>query len=131
MYRATPAGEQAHEAWLREPVNPATIAPDLGLHLMRFVMAEKVLPREDVLRFLTDLADALDQFIEGIERFVKTAGLESRHGLLALQHGIDVHRASLTWARGAIAALTEPDSPASPDGHAGSTPARPPSSPDP
>jgi len=31
-----------------------------------------------------------------------------RHAVLAVQHGIAMHRASLEWARSALAALAEP-----------------------
>ena len=48
--------------WLRAPVEPATVSRDLGLHLMRFVMMEHLFPREEVLRFLQNLADALAAF---------------------------------------------------------------------
>ena len=40
VYEPTPAGRAAHASWLRAPVEPATVARDLGLHLMRFVMMD-------------------------------------------------------------------------------------------
>src|SRR5215472_9773241 len=55
VYEPTQA---AHLRWLRTPVQPATAPRDLGLHLMRFVMMEHLLPPEEVLAFLQDLADA-------------------------------------------------------------------------
>jgi hypothetical protein len=64
-----------------------------------------------VLTFLKCLADALDGFVTGMEEYAAAeAESESpgRHGLLALDHGIAVHRASLEWARAAMAALAEP-----------------------
>ena len=59
VYEPTQAGRAAHEAWLRAPVEPATVASDLGLHLMRFVMMESLFPAEEVVGFLRSFADAL------------------------------------------------------------------------
>lgn len=111
VYSATPEGEAAHRAWLRAPINAATVGRDLGLHLMRFAMAEHLLSREEVLQFLAALADALDQFVADMERFVRAAEFPGRHGALAVQHGIDIYRASLEWTRSAIAALSASEPP--------------------
>src|ERR1700728_5169813 len=60
VYHITEQGRAAHADWVRQPVNPATITTDLPLHLMRFVMMERMLlPRADGLAFLADLRDAL------------------------------------------------------------------------
>src|SRR5215467_8331860 len=52
VYEPTGTGLAAHRSWLRTPVEPATVARDLGLHLMRFVMMEKRLPPAEVITFL-------------------------------------------------------------------------------
>lgn len=115
LYHATEAGRAIHVAWLREPVVPATVGADLDLHLMRFALMDNHLPRAAVLTFLADLADALDGLVSGVERYL-ASGVESSRPLaeLALQHGIAVHRTSLSWARSALAALAEP-SPGTPE----------------
>jgi DNA-binding PadR family transcriptional regulator len=41
VYRITEQGFAAHTAWVRRPVDPATISRDLPLHLTRFVMMER------------------------------------------------------------------------------------------
>ncbi|HEX9355910.1 MAG TPA: PadR family transcriptional regulator [Streptosporangiaceae bacterium] len=112
VYEPTRTGRAAHESWLRTPVDPATVSRDLGLHLMRFVMMEHLLPREEVLRFLQNLTDALAAFTAGLERYTAAADLSDRHPRLALDHGLAVHRASLQWARQAIAALSAAPAPA-------------------
>jgi virulence activator alpha len=110
LYHATEAGQAVHLDWLRRPVDPATVSSGLGLHLMRFGMMEDRLEREEVLAFLNGLADALEGFISGMERYVATsAPPDRRYGRLALEHGIVVHRASLEWARSALASLQRPD----------------------
>jgi DNA-binding PadR family transcriptional regulator len=106
VYHATMAGIAAHIAWVRQPVQSATIAQDLGLHLMRFVFLGGLLPREEVLAFLGSLGSALEALVGDLERFADavaagsadTAG-DGVYPALALEHGIAVHRASLAWAR--------------------------------
>ena len=105
VYHLTRAGRTEHLAWVRQPVDPATVAQDLGLHLMRFVMMEHLLPPTEVLAFLQTLADALKAFIAAVERYHLSAALPGRHPLLALQHGIDVHGASLRWTQETMAIL--------------------------
>ena len=106
VYEPTQAGRAAHEAWLRTPVEASTVARDLGLHLMRFVMMEHASSREEVLGFLGNLKDALAAFTAGLERYAgATAQLDDRHPGLALDHGLAVYRARLRWTRHAIAAI--------------------------
>jgi hypothetical protein len=106
VYEPTEAGRAAHAAWLRVPVDAATVSRDLGLHLMRFVMMEHEFSREEVLGFLAGLKDALAAFTATLERSAaETSQLGDRHPALALDHGLAVHRASLRWASQAIAAL--------------------------
>lgn len=107
----TPAGRAMHLEWVRQPVKPERVGTDLGLHLMRFVMMEHLVPAEEIRAFLLSLASALEAFVRGMEGYVATsaADLNGRHPLLALRHGIEVHRASLDWARSALADLTAPD----------------------
>lgn len=106
VYELTQAGRAAHVTWLRMPVEPATVSHDLGLHLMRFVMMEHMVPREEVLRFLHDLKDALAAFIAELERYPAVAHVNEIHPHFALDHGRAVHRASLHWAEYTIVALT-------------------------
>lgn len=109
-YEPTEAGRAAHRRWLCAPVHPATVAQDLGLHLVRFSMMEPVLSRDEVLTFLRQLRDALAAFTAGLERHAEQPVGAGRHPILALRHGIAVHSASRDWAERAIAALSESDS---------------------
>lgn len=104
-YFATEAGREARNQWLREPVDAATVGRDLGTHLMRFVMAERELTAGEVQAFLRDLGHALDAFITGIEAFMRDTPLDGSHPVLALEHGLAIHRASLRWVRHASASL--------------------------
>jgi DNA-binding PadR family transcriptional regulator len=107
VYHITEQGHAAHAAWVRQPVNPATVAADLPLHLMRFVMMERLLTRAEVLGFLAELRDALAAFLDLIEEYAATEapGLEGGHAALALDHGISLHAASLAWTKRTINAL--------------------------
>ena len=86
-------------------MDPTSVGRDLGLHLMRFVFMERILSPPEVHAFLMDLADALEAFLEGMERYVATNPPPGHHPRLALEHGIAVHRASLSWAKSAMATL--------------------------
>lgn len=106
VYEPTELGVAAHTSWLRAPVRPDTVGRDLGLHLMRFVMMEHLLPPDEVLGFLRDLADALAAFTADLDRHAATTDPGSRHARLALGHGLAVHRASLQWTEDTIATLS-------------------------
>jgi DNA-binding PadR family transcriptional regulator len=103
---STQAGQAAHMGWLRTPVEAATVSRDLGLHLMRFVMMEHVFTPEEVVSFLQSLADALAALIAQLEHYAAVTDLSNRHPVLALEHGLAVHRASLGWVERTIAALS-------------------------
>lgn len=106
VYEPTEAGRAVHMAWLRTPIDRSTVSRDLGLHLMRFVMMEDAFSRDEVLRFLDDLRDALAAFTTGLERYAEASPIgDRRHPRLAMHHGLAVHRASLEWAGRAIAEL--------------------------
>jgi DNA-binding PadR family transcriptional regulator len=111
VYYPTQAGLAEHLDWVRQPVDPATIAHELGLHLMRFVMMEHRLPADDIISFMKSLVSALESFVAGMESFAASPdakGLPGRFPLMAIDHGIAVHRASLDWARLTMARLSEP-----------------------
>ncbi|HSZ40852.1 MAG TPA: PadR family transcriptional regulator [Trebonia sp.] len=109
VYEPTVAGRAAHEDWLRTPVDPATVATDLGLHLMRFVLMEQVVSPDEVLEFLRSFADAMAAFTAQLEKYAGASdgGADggAGHARLALEHGLAVHQASLRWARDTITAL--------------------------
>jgi DNA-binding PadR family transcriptional regulator len=105
VYEPTQAGRVAHAAWLREPVDRDTVARDLGLHLMRFVMMEHVFSADEVITFLRSLTAALSEFVAGLEQYAASGDLAAGHPRLAVDHGLSVHRASLEWAERTIAAL--------------------------
>lgn len=112
VYNITEQGRAAHAAWVRQPVNPATIGGDLPLHLMRFVMMEPLLPRVEVLGFLSDLWDALAAFLDQLETYAAEAAPElgGHHPALALDHGISAHAATLAWTKRTINVLAGQDS---------------------
>jgi DNA-binding PadR family transcriptional regulator len=108
LYRLTDAGLAVFLEWLRTPVVPETAGAELGQHLMRFSLMEDYLERAEVIAFLADLGGALDGFVRGMEQFVALRqGMLREHALLAVEHGIVMHRASLEWVRSAMASLGE------------------------
>lgn len=115
VYEPTQEGRTAHMAWLRTPVEPATVARDIGLHLIRFVMMEQAFTREEVLGFLGRFKDTLAAFTAGLERYAAASQQDTGHPRLALEHGLAVHRASLQWADHAIGTLRAAPAPARED----------------
>jgi DNA-binding PadR family transcriptional regulator len=112
MYHVTDAGHAAHVEWLRQPVVPATVGADLGLHLMRFALMEDRLPRTAIRAFLEDLENALDTFVTAMEDYLASgAQAHKPHAELAIKHGIAVHRASLDWTRSALRKIANPAPP--------------------
>ena len=108
LYQLTDAGLAVFLEWLRTPVVPETVGAELGQHLMRFSLMEGYLERAEVIAFLADLGGALDGFVRGMEQFVALRQeVLPEHALLAVEHGIVIHRASLEWVRSAMAALGE------------------------
>jgi ubiquinone/menaquinone biosynthesis C-methylase UbiE/DNA-binding PadR family transcriptional regulator len=99
VYEATPSGRATNITWIRAPVAPVSVSRDLGLHLMRFVMMEALLSRDEVLWWLQGLMDALSIFVADVERHRAAMLAGPVHALLALDHGIAVHQASLAWAQ--------------------------------
>lgn len=122
VYEPTAMGRAAHLAWVRAPLDPASIAPQLGMHLLRFVMMEPLLDRHEILAFLRSFEVAMAAFVDRLERHSASSQLLGHHAVLALDHGIAVHRASLDWARRTIAdldALVSP--PTNPDASSAAT----------
>src|ERR1700722_13107963 len=76
MYHVTAAAHAAHVDWLRQPIAPATVGADLGLHLMRFALMEDRLPRAAIRAFLEDLENALDTFVTAMEHYL-ASGVQS------------------------------------------------------
>jgi DNA-binding PadR family transcriptional regulator len=105
VYEATQTGLTAHMTWLRAPIERATVSRDLGLHLMRFVMMEHMLSRDEVLEFLHNLEDSLAELTTELERYAAAYHPSQLHPRLALDHGLAVHRTSLRWAERTIAAV--------------------------
>ena len=87
LYHVTDAGHAAHVDWLRQPVVPATVGSDLGLHLMRFALMEDRLPRAAIRAFLEDLENALDTFVTAMEHYL-ASGVQAHkpHAELAIKH---------------------------------------------
>jgi DNA-binding PadR family transcriptional regulator len=107
-YQLTDGGRQAHLDWVRQPVAPETVAQDLGLHLLRFVMMPQLLPEEAVVGFLASLRTALAGLVDALERQAGAIDAAANpHPALAVEHGLAVHRASLAWAEQAIARLAD------------------------
>ena len=71
-------------------------------------MMASVLPEEAVRGFLVSLRAALAGFVAALERQVDAMDPAGNpYARLAVEHGLAVHRASLTWAEQAITRLAQ------------------------
>lgn len=111
VYSTTAKGRAALLSWLREPLDPTNVGRDLALHLMRFVLMERRLSTDEVHAFLVSLVSALETFVGNLQGYTSSS-LPGRHPRLALEHGLAVHVASLTWARSTLRSLTDRPEPA-------------------
>ena len=101
VYRLTPRGRTALRRWLEPEVAPEDVERREPELMLRFALMEGVVPEEDVRRFLTSFARAIDQYIERLEPFLEAPGM-STHSTLALEGGLDGLRGRATWARRAL-----------------------------
>lgn len=98
VYRLTPRGRTVLRRWLEPEVTPDDVERREPELMLRFALMEGVVSDEDVRRFLTSLASAIDQYIEGIEPLLGATGM-SAHATLAIEGGLDGLRGRAAWAR--------------------------------
>lgn len=105
VYHPTPKGRTALRRWLA----PAVTVDDVALRepelMLRFALMEGLLERRVIAQFLRTMAQAIDDYVVSIEPLLQAPGM-SRHGVLALQSGIDGLRERAAWARHALRQIT-------------------------
>lgn len=99
VYRLSPAGLEALEAWLREPMSPGGMNVDFNLLLLRFVFMPQTIGRAETVRFLASLEAELKRQLAGYRTFYRqTARLMPTSGRLGLLAGIEICAAHARWA---------------------------------
>lgn len=102
-FRPTRRGTEALRAWLAQPVTRDDVVFDLDVLLLRFAFMGNLSGAEETRRFLQSLVRELEGYVGELELQLETlpAG-PTLHGRLALECGIESHRAHIRWARRAL-----------------------------
>lgn len=107
IHALTPAGEQALEAWLRQPVTREELVRGAGAPVLRFAFAEGRITPEEVIAYLDSYRQTLEAYLEELRAHARSMPTEAAlHTRLALDHGIRGYRSDLEWVRAATAAIS-------------------------
>jgi PadR family transcriptional regulator, regulatory protein AphA len=105
IYRLQPAGSAALKRWLERPVAREDVVRGMGELMLRFSFMGRAADAELALRFLESVRTQLAGYVPELEQYA--AANESKmplSGMLALDHGVRIYRASLGWTEAALAA---------------------------
>lgn len=100
VFRLSPGGRAALQAWLSAPVTRDTVVRGLDGAMLRFAFLDRVLGPEATAVFLAALGRELAAHVAVLEGFhASQARALPLTGRLALESGIAGYKARLTWAR--------------------------------
>lgn len=103
VFRLTPKGRTALESWAKGPVEREDLVRRGEELMLRFAFMETLVPPTLVIRFLEELRAVIGAYVAELERHSVQAGHGMLlHGRLALEAGIEGHRAHGQWAGRAI-----------------------------
>jgi DNA-binding PadR family transcriptional regulator len=105
VYRLTPAGRAALDAWLRQPVTRQELVRDGRAPILRFSFAEGRLSDGELLGYLEGYRRELAGYLLELERFQTAMADDTPHQRLALDHGIRAYESQLAWIADAIRVL--------------------------
>ncbi len=100
VFSLTSAGEQALNAWLRQPVTREEIIRSNGAPILRFSLAGGRLAADEVVAYLRGWKQVLAAYVEelrGHQAALEAAAQVPPHGLLALQNGLRGFECELGW----------------------------------
>ena len=112
VYRPTSAGLAALTAWVSKPVTRDEMIFDADMLMLRFVFMHRLVPPAVTRRFLEQLSELVDAYVGELESFLPNVrATSSRHGALALEHGVESHRLLADWTRVALKQFMAPTRP--------------------
>jgi DNA-binding PadR family transcriptional regulator len=104
IYRMTPQGLAAFEAWLKKPVTRDDVIRHVDDLMLRFSFMDQTLGAEQTVRFLRELAEEIFGYLPSLKQYLEAHANEMPlSGRLALECGIQGYEAQLRWARTSIA----------------------------
>jgi DNA-binding PadR family transcriptional regulator len=103
VFRLTRKGQVALERWVSKPVERDDLVRRGEQLMLRFAFMETLVAPDVVIRFLTELRSTIQSYVEELEQHLASAGAGmSLHGRLALEGGIEGHRAHALWSDKAL-----------------------------
>ncbi len=103
MFQPTRLGTKALKEWLARPITGDDVVFRLDELLLRFAFMEHLDSPEATRQFLRSLVRELESYVKELELHHQALPqAPTPHGALALQCGIESHRAHLRWARSAL-----------------------------
>ena len=102
-YRITAAGKRALVDWLSQHITRDDIVHRQEELMLRFAFLDGNVEREVTLRFMDQMVEVLEAYVEELRDYYKNFGpaIVKDTGRLAFESGIHSYEASLTWARSA------------------------------
>jgi DNA-binding PadR family transcriptional regulator len=102
VYVLTETGEEALEAWLRQPVTRDELIRMSGAPILRFNFAKDRLSINEILSYLESYQSVVAAYIDELLIYDdQLAAPEMLHNRLALHHGIRRYRSELEWVTSA------------------------------
>jgi DNA-binding PadR family transcriptional regulator len=102
VYRLTAKGLEELRAWATKPVTREDLLRRDDDSELRFAFLGGVGTPADSRRYLESLAAEIDAEVERLERHLSAMKGAGLHGRLALENGIELHKARARWARRAL-----------------------------
>ena len=103
VYSTTEAGAEVLRQWVSQPVEKSNVVHDMGDLMLRFSFMGILVSDKVTCRFLSQMAECIDLYVEELEQLVTEIPATSPpHGRLALTLGIASDRAHASWAREAM-----------------------------
>lgn len=103
VYRITAAGRRSLVNWLSQNLGREDIVHRTEELMLRFAFLDGNVSREVTLRFLAQMVQALQEYVEELRDYYKNFGpaIVLDTGRLAFESGIHLYEARLNWARSA------------------------------
>ncbi len=103
VYRITAAGKRSLVNWLSQNLGREDIVHRTEELMLRFAFLDGTVSREVTMRFLAQMVQALQEYVEELRDYYKNFGPEIvlDTGRLAFESGIQLYEARLNWARSA------------------------------
>ena len=106
VYILTSNGRDVLQKWLTETLSKKGLTKQLDEILLRFAFMEKLIPKEQQIRFLESFILHLRTILKEMKTFHRMQGAALPvNGRLAFENGIAIHQAHLKWARKALSTI--------------------------